>query len=264
LIAQSIGVNNYVRAEVSGDEITIKVRGLGHRGEIDSIVLAPRPQMFSAVNSASLSPDLACGGALTILGRNLSATSFQSGLKDPHLNENGCSVTLNGQPVPILSAGAAQMNLQIPFTFVGPGTLQMVSRNGSANLPVQVAPVAPQFFVNPDGSIRAAHADGSPVTASSPARGSEAITLFATGLGAVSQPTQAGILPHAGVTAIANVQVTLGGQAVQTMPAVLSVTEPGTYQIQVQVPGGLTGPLPVQATANAIASNAPFLPIAAV
>lgn len=259
LIAESIGVNNYVHAEVCADEIRVKVRGLGKRGEIDSLVLAPRPQIFSAVNSASLSTDLASGGALTILGRNINATSFQAGLKAPRLTENGCSATLNGVALPILSADAGQMNVQIPFDFTGAATLMTITRNGTAQTTIQVAPVAPQFFLNTDGSVAATHADGSAVSASSPARTAETITLSLTGLGAVNHPVQAGVRPPPGVTAVATVQLTINGLVVPSQPAALSVTSPGTYQMQVQIPSGLSGFVAVQATANGVTSNAPSM-----
>lgn len=259
LIAQSIGVNNYVHAEVSGEEITLKVRGLGQRGIIDSIVLAPQPQVFSAVNSASFTTDLASGGALTILGRNLSATSFKAGLKAPRFSENGCSATLNGVAVPILSADAGQMNLQIPFNFSGPANLMLITRNGAVQTSIQVAPVAPQFFTNSDGTVVATHANGTPVVAPSPAIGSEIITLFLTGLGGVNSPIEAGVLPPAGVTALANVQMTIGGIPVASQPAVLSTSAPGTYQIQVQVPAGLRQSAAVQASVNGVVSNTPLL-----
>ena len=45
LIAQSVGVNNYVRAAVSAGTISLNVRGLGHDQDIDSLVLAPLPQI---------------------------------------------------------------------------------------------------------------------------------------------------------------------------------------------------------------------------
>jgi uncharacterized protein (TIGR03437 family) len=259
LIAQSIGLNNYVHAEVSGDEIIVKARGLGARGDIDSIVLAPQPQLFSAVNSASQSTDLASGGALTILGRNINSTSFKAGLKAPRLTENGCSATLNGEALPILSADAGQMNLQIPFNFTGAATLMVLTRNGTAQTTIQVAPIAPQFFLNGDGSVVATHADGSRVSSSSPARSLETVTLSLTGLGAVNHPVQAGVLPPPGVVAMAAVQVTIGGVAVPSQPAALSVSSPGTYLIQVQIPSGVGGLLTVQANANGVASNAPGL-----
>jgi uncharacterized protein (TIGR03437 family) len=259
LIAQSIGVNNYVHAEVSGEEITLKVRGLGSRGDIDSIVLAPQPQVFSAGNSATLTADLASGGALTIMGRNLSATSFTAGLKAPRLTENGCSASLNGIPVPILSASAGQMNLQIPFNFSGPATLQLITRNGTAQTTVQVEPVAPEFFLSPDGSVMAAHGNGSPVTQSAPATASETITLFMTGLGAVTSAVQAGVLPPPGVQVAAPVQASIGGVVVPTQSAVLSTTAAGTYEVLIQVPSGLRQLAAVQVTVGGVVSNAPYL-----
>jgi hypothetical protein len=121
LIAESIGVNNYVHAEVSGHELMVRVQALGQTAAIDSVALRPRPQVLSAVNSASFTSNLASGGALTILGRNFSPSPFQATLgasvRRPSLRSSaeGCSVLLNGAPVTILSGDAEQLNLQIPF-----------------------------------------------------------------------------------------------------------------------------------------------------
>jgi uncharacterized protein (TIGR03437 family) len=137
--------------------------------------------------------------------------------------------------------------------------LMVLTRNGTAQTTIQVAPIAPQFFLNADGSVVATHADGSPVSASSPARSSETVTLSLTGLGAVNHPVQAGVLPPSGVVALAAVQVTIGSVAVPSQPAALSVSSPGTYLIQVQIPTGVGGLLTVRANANGVASNAASL-----
>lgn len=193
------------------------------------------------------------------MGRNINAASFRAGLKAPRLTENGCSATLNGEALPILSADAGQMNLQIPFNFIGRATLMVVTRNGTAQTVIQVAPIAPQFFLNADGSVVATHSDGSPVSATSPARSLETVTLSLTGLGAVSQSVEAGVVPPPGVIALAAVQVRIGGVAVSSPPALLSISSPGTYLIQVQIPPGIGGLVTVQANANGVASNASSL-----
>ena len=267
MIAKSIGKNNYVSAEVSAEELAVSVRGLGETAAIDSFVLKPQPQIFSVVNSASFTTDLASGSALTITGRNFSPAPFQADLKasaaatSKHMQS--CSATLNGVPVPVIYSDAGQMNCQIPFSFSGPATLLVTTRNGSAQLPVHIAPLAPQFFLNADGSAMATHADGSAVSASAPARGSETITVFLTGLGAVNHNVQAGVLPPAGVGVLASVQVKIGGALVSSLPPVLSVSYPGIYQIQVQLPAGLLGggTVTIEVIANGVVSNAPFIPV---
>jgi uncharacterized protein (TIGR03437 family) len=177
------------------------------------------------------------------------------------LSAQGFSVTLNGVPVPVLYADAGQVNCQIPFDFSGSATLMVATRNGTSQTPIHIAPVAPQFFMNADGSVMATDAVGLPVTASSPARESETITLFLTGLGAVNHTVEAGVLPPAGVGVLATVKVTVGGIPVASLPPVLSVSYPGIYQIQVQLPLGLKGgTAAVQAMANGVTSNTPFLP----
>jgi uncharacterized protein (TIGR03437 family) len=267
LISASVGVNNYVHAEVAGEELVLRVQALQQTAAIDSIVLRPQPQILSAVNSASLTTDLASGSALTVLGRNLSPISVSAAMQasSGKLSALGLSATLNGVPVPILSADAGQMNLQVPFNVFGTATLAVITKNGTSQTTIEVSAVAPQFFMNADGSVMAIHADGSPVTSASPARSSETITLLLTGLGAVNQNVNVGALPPPGVGALASVGVKIGGIVAPSQPAVLSTASPGAYQLRVQVPAGLTssGTVAVQATANSVASNTPFLPVSA-
>jgi uncharacterized protein (TIGR03437 family) len=262
LIAQSIGVNNYVRGEVADSSILVVARALGSSADMDTAVLAPLPQLSSALNTASLSTDLASGGLMSIFGRNLCPTEVHWSPQKPRKLAAGCVVTINGTPIPLFYCDAAQMNVQIPFSVDGPAVVTVVTSNGTAQAIITVAAVAPQLFVNPDGSAVAAHADGSSVKASAPASPNETITLFLTGLGAVNPPAVAGSVSSGGSQAVANIKVTLGGTPVNAGPATLSASVPGVYQIPIQVPGGLTlGPVALEVTANGVASNQPFLPL---
>jgi acid phosphatase type 7 len=158
LIAESIGVNNYVRGEVSQGTVALHTFGLGRHDEIDSIVLAPAPQISSVVNSASYTSDLASGGAVIVFGRNLSCVTVQSCLTSPMMEAGGCSVSFNGTPIPILYADAGQINLQIPFSLSGSGALTVLTPNGVTQTNVNISPVAPQLVVDSEGLPKAMHA----------------------------------------------------------------------------------------------------------
>jgi len=261
LIAESIGVNHYVRGTVSGATILLGARALGATADMDSVLLAPQPQISSAVNSASLTADLAGGGLISVFGRNLCPTEAQSSGQTPLMAAAGCSVNINGVAIPLLYCDGGQFNAVIPFGVSGPATLLVVTPNGTAQTTINVAALAPQMFVNPDGSAMATHADGSAVSTSAPALPRETITLYATGLGAVNPPVIAGSVSSVSSAALATIQVTIGGAKVNTGSA-LYASVSGVYRIQVQVPAGFAqGSVPIQVAANGVQSNQPLLPV---
>ena len=256
LIAQSVGINNYVRADVSGGTMTLHARGLGQSDDIDSIALAPRPQIYSAVNSASYNGSLASGGAVTIFGRNLSPGEIRPSATAAMTDNPNCAVSLNGSPIPILYAGAGQINAQIPFSFSGEGTLVATTANGSAELPVVVNPVAPQIFLGADGLALAIHSGGLIVSADEPAQPLETITVLATGLGEGNTPVAEGIRPPAPVPVMASVSVQVNGIRARLFSAVVSAQAAGVYEITLQVPSVTNPPFSsLQIFANGVASN---------
>jgi acid phosphatase type 7 len=261
-ILESIGMNNYVRGEVSDGTITLRVRGMGQTTDIDSTILAPLPQTFSAVNSASFTGDLASGGAVTIFGRNLAVRARQSSPSAPMMEAASCSASINGTPVPLLYADANQINVQIPFSLVGPATLTVFTPNGVSQTAFNIAAVAPQFFSNPDGSVQALHGDGSMVSTAAPAVAGETVTMLLTGLGSVKGSALAGIPQAAPMPVMASVQMTFGGVPARMGPVMLGANYAGVYEIQVPIPSGLgQGSVAVQVTANGVASNTVSLPI---
>ena len=120
-IVQSIGLNHYVSADVAGPSIRLQARGLDRVLDIDAHTLAPKPRIDAVVNGASFEPNLASGGVATIFGRNLCPDEAvpQSGV--PMLEAYGCSVTLNGNALPLSFADAMQINVQLPFSFSARG-----------------------------------------------------------------------------------------------------------------------------------------------
>jgi predicted MPP superfamily phosphohydrolase len=166
LVARSLGVNNYVRAEVAGSTITLRTIALGASGEADSIRLAPKPGIVGpAVNAASFTTDLAAGGIVTIRGRNLCASEFMSS-SNPVTEVAGAFVGIDGMRIPLLYAGPERINAQIPFSITGAATLEVTTPNGSASTSITVAPIAPALFLTGNAAA-ASHVAGTMVTVSS-------------------------------------------------------------------------------------------------
>lgn len=256
LIAQSIGVNHYVRAEVTGPSIRLHVRGLGSVTDIDTAVLAPQPQIIGeVVNVASFSPELASGSPAAIFGRNLCPSDLKASLTTPMLSADGCTVMLNGDAVPLLYAGYGQINVQIPFGFSGQGALTVHTPNGSVETSVQVKKVAPALFPNPETPALAFawHGDGSLIDARSPARPLERITLAAVGLGVPDGAVPEGILPSKAVPLTNSIVVMFGNDTVRPEFVALSQDAVGLYEVQVRVPSKVAGH--VRVVANDTPSN---------
>lgn len=240
LIAQSVGVNNYLRCSVNGASLSVTAIALGG-SYIDSLTLQPAPHIEGpAVNASVAGAGLASGGMLSIAGRNFSSEIFQSDFTSAVTSVAGVSVSLNAVPIPLLYAGGSQVNAQIPFGFTGNGTLQITTPNGSDTTEVTVAPVAPAIFENTSlpGIAMAMHADQSLITPDAPAAWGESITIVVAGLGAVTGNCNPGVAPQAQLPVVAPVAVSFG-RAQVAAAATTSPTSPGTYFVQVQVPDAI-------------------------
>ena len=174
-------------------------------------------------------------------------------------------MTLNGVAVPLLYAGASQMNVHIPFGFSGVGTLTVRTPNGSTETAIRVNPIAPALFAHPAAleSALAIHRDGSLIDAGNPAKAGETLTLFLTGLGSVNGDTQAGMLLPGPTPVPARVSVLFGEVYVDAVSATLSASAAGLYEVQVLVPPGHGSTVvPIKVIANGVPSNMRVLPVA--
>ncbi len=260
-IAQSLGVNNYVRADVAASTITLRTIALGSPADADLVRLAPKPRIESVVNAASLTAGIAPGAILTIRGRNLCTTEFASS-SHPVTEIAGSFVEMEGVRVPLLYAGPGQINAQVPYSITGAASLSITTPNGSARTNITVSPIAPALFLTGNGSeVVAIHETGTLVTMKSPAQPLESIKLFATGLGSIDGDLQTGALPTATIRVKARVQVMVGNVLSEAV-AVMSSDTVGLYEIQVQVPGGLGAGLnSVRVIANGVSSNVALLAV---
>lgn len=247
-VAESIGMNHYVRADVQGSKLTLRVRGIDQEQDFDTFQLAPAPVLHGPITAiGGESRQIATGGLAWISGRNLC----------PDETGELCSVTLNGAGggdklrVRVVSADANRLVVQLPMTFRGDTQLAVATANGAAETRVTVQAVAPVLFAQQGraSQVWAQHSDGELVDPQlNPVRPGAPVTVTATGLGAVDASSQA---------PVAAVQVRLGGFAPFPADRVrLLEDRPGVYEVQFTMPETYEGgPVTIQLLTAGVASN---------
>ncbi|MEP7362030.1 MAG: IPT/TIG domain-containing protein [Acidobacteriota bacterium] len=214
---------------------------------------AQTPVIGSVVNSASYDARLAPGVLAFLYGSNFGSST-------------STTVTIAGKAAAVIYASPTQFGVQIPVDAVpGITTAQIGS---SAPFAITLGQYAPGLFsVDQSGKgIVIATNSGGAVSAANPAKPGEAISLFATGLGATSPVVATGVVTPATPLAstVAKPTVTIGGQAAAVSASVLSPGQVGVYQVNLNVPAGLAdGSYPVVLTIGGSASNSLTLPVSA-
>jgi uncharacterized protein (TIGR03437 family) len=176
------------------------------------------PFVFDGVvNAASYSPGLAPGGFAAIFGHGL-AGGVASGLPPYPADLAGIQVAVDGQPAGLHYADDRQVNLVVPEkTRAGTRSFFVSAPSGSAMLArLPVLDASPGIFVYPgtaDGAIL---------------RNQNFLEIYCTGLGE-GRP----------------VTVHLGGRQLVPSWSGPHPAYPGLYQVNVEIPAGLTGEQPV-------------------
>jgi uncharacterized protein (TIGR03437 family) len=236
-----------------------------------SATLAQTPAITNGgiVNAASYAAgSLAPGSLATLFGSNLAASNATAAGVPLPVQLGGASVTVNGAPAPLIYVSSGQINFQVPFEIAGQSQASVVvSVNGTAS-PAQsiaIVPAAPGifFFGARQGAIVVA-STGELATSARPVRRGEFISIYATGLGPVTNPPASGSggLASPLSTVMAATSATVGGVAATVAFAGLTPPGPygpyaGLYQINAQIPTGapLGDSIPVIVTANGAQSN---------
>ncbi len=237
----------------------------------------PPPNVNSGglVNGASFSgADLTAGGVAAIFGTNLApSVALASSIPLP-TTLAGASVEINGVPAPLLFVSPGQIDFQIPWQFASDSQVALtVVLNGASSAPqtfplVQAGPAI--FSVNRQGtgqgavqiantSILAAPAGSIPGAATQPASRLGYITIYCTGLGAVSNPPPSGAIASANPLSytVATPTVTIGGVPAAVTFSGLAPGFVALYQVNVQVPQSApTGSaVPLAMSVNGLSSN---------
>jgi len=189
-------------------------------------------------------PALSPGGLATVTGTNLASSAQAAGTPLPRVLGN-TFVSVEGVRAPLFASAAGSIEFQVPGdTPVGDASI-VVSSNGDMSATVDMAVQASTPAIS-----AVVHANGSAVTVANPAVAGETISLYATGLGAITANLPLGAAgpayPTATTTALP--QVLLGGTPLALAFSGLAPGYVGLYQVNASVPsapqpGGFTGPL---------------------
>lgn len=230
-------------------------------------------------NGASFQAIPLAGGSLfSIFGSNLASQTASASTVPFSRSLDGVTVQfVNGSttidaPISYIqpgTGGASQINAQVPWGLVTPGTSAtvniVVSNNGanSATTPVSIAPFSPGIFGynGPSGTLAIAYTyqDGefawpANVVAglnTHPAAPGSLVIVYATGLGAVTPTIDDGAAPGSVLTQVNTPPVVMvGGINAQVVFAGLQPQFPGVYQLNITIPNnaptGSAVPLQIQ------------------
>jgi len=200
-------------------------------------------------NAASFQNGLATGGIATLFGTNLTnAKGVVSPTVTPLPREvNGTIVTFDGLQLPIFAVadvnGQQQINFQVPSGFSYSVGVLAVNNNGSQGLPLQVLidPAQPAIFTTDGVHGAIQHANGTMITAPSPATKGEVVVVFATGLGSVTPDPGLGYPGQARPLSVTTTtpSATVAGIAAPIQFSGLAPGFVGLNQVNIQIPAGV-------------------------
>jgi uncharacterized protein (TIGR03437 family) len=239
------------------------------------------------VNAASYAPIVAAGSIASVFGSNLSfGQAIASGIPLPATLASS-SFQIGGRVAHPLSASPSRVNMQVPWELAGQPQAMVTGTVGSVSSDPQTASVAPfapgLFTLNQAGSSIAPFAPslftlnqagssqgliaiaGAQVLAppsgsgGNPVAAGEFISIYCTGLGAVSNRPATGIAARSDPLSVTTTTptVTIGGIAAQVSFSGLAPGAVGLYQVNVQVPMGAPAgdAVPVILSIGGVVSN---------
>jgi len=209
--------------------------------------------MFGQGNTPGILGPVAPGALIILEGKRLAAADTTGPALPLPTSWNGVQAFLGSQALPLVYAGPDQVNVQIPFDVPVNTHLPLtIQRDGGWSVPVQlpVASAQPGILTS-DGSLNGVSAG-------------DGVTLYCTGLGAVSPPVPAGAPSPTGSPSVPvnAVSVTIGGQDARVLSAFLSAVQPGVYLVLAVVPAGVSGTsVPVVVTVAGQSSAAAMMAV---
>ncbi len=228
------------------------------------------PTPFIISNAASgVGGQISPGEIITIKGSGLgpgTPVSFTlSSLSNPVLG--GAQVTFNGISGTLLYVSSTQINVTVPYGIAGSATVAIiVIYQGVQSTPISqpVAATSPGLFTdNSSGSGQAAVVNQNFTynTPATPAPQGSVISVYATGGGQTNPSSFDGeVSPTTSLLPLVlqpSVTATIGGKpATVTFAGAAPGYVTGVVQLNIQVPAGATGILPILVTINGLQSQA--------
>jgi uncharacterized protein (TIGR03437 family) len=204
--------------------------------------------VVNAGSSAPFTAGVAPGELLTLYGANLaSGIQVASGAPFPTTLGN-VQVMINSIPAPIYYVTPAQLSAIVPYGVTGGiAKVQVFNNNVASNaVTALIAKTAPGVLTQSQNGLGygdVLHLDGTLVNAKSPAQIGETVSVYVTGLGAVS-PTiadgAAGPTNPLAITPAGTIAAYIGGVSATVSYSGLAPQLAGLYQINLTVPAGLT------------------------
>jgi uncharacterized protein (TIGR03437 family) len=203
--------------------------------------------VVNAASSAPFTAGIAPGELLTLYGTNLAgALTLASGIPFPTTLGN-VQVTINGTAAPIYYVAPTQVSVIVPYEVNTAIAQVQVTSNGNPSNIVTVftnVTAAGVFSVPPGGLGYGAilHQNGSLVSSANPALANETVSVFLTGLGAVSPGIADGAAGPSSTLSQASSAIAayVGGVQATVTYAGLAPVLAGLYQMNVTIPTGLT------------------------
>jgi uncharacterized protein (TIGR03437 family) len=235
------------------------------------------PQTTGIANAASAgqaTPQVVAPGSyIAIYGTGLAGNGNSSATPGQPLPTtlNGTQILLGGLPLPLLYASSGQVNAVVPQAIGPNASYPLVVINGtteSVPVPMTVTELQPgTYTVNTSGSGAGivANLAGQLITSSNPAHASDYLVIYTTGLGPLigtggqAEPADGAAAPsNITYQTTSTVTATIGGVPATVLFSGLTATLTALYQVNVQVPAGVTpgSAVPVVITATDPATGA--------
>jgi uncharacterized protein (TIGR03437 family) len=251
--------------------------GANYTNVHEALILPPsqQPQVDSArvVNAASNQQPFSPGSLISLYGTGLAPAEQAAATLPLPVQMNGVAVRLNGSPIPLFFVSPGQVNCLVPLDAAGVSTITL-SYAGRESTPITLSAgsfrtdAAPGIFtLSPDGQ-GAVRISGSGLIARSatdglsrPVQRGEAIEIYATGLGAVSNPPALGYAAAASPLSrtAGETIVEIGSSRAEVLYSGLAPGLPGVYQINALVPldapTGDRAPLTIRVNPQGVRSN---------
>ena len=261
-VLAAVSISVLTGATLDGRALAISGAVTVDTGGGSSVILPPAPpapvifpeetvnNSTGTVNAASFVAPAVAGSIAAVFGSNLAASQISSTAPAPlPLLLGQTRVAVGGLPAPLYLASPGQINLQIPWQLAGQTQASIVATVSGAESNTQLvslAAFAPGIFTtNGSGSGQGAilvaptaqvAAPGTPVQ-----RGGY-ISIYCTGLGAVSNPPATGDAASGSPLSFttASSSVTIGGIDAVVTYSGLAPSAVGLYQVNALVPAGVT------------------------
>ena len=228
---------------------------------------ANAPVLRSVLNGASNAAGVVSPGMIFVgYGDLLGPTTLLGAALDANgrlaTNRSDVVMRFDGSPAPVVYVSAGQVSGVVPYNVAGKQTVQLTLEyqgRVSAPLTLRVADTVPALFsANSSGTGAAAalNQDGT-FNSVTPAAPESVVVLFGTGEGRTDPAVADGTVVAAIVRPVVPVTATMGGRAAEVLYAGSAPGNvAGLFQVNVKLPPGVSGNVPVVVTVGGVASQA--------